>query len=508
MKSLITWIKQNKLECLILTTILGVAAFLRFYRLPDYMTFLGDEGRDALIVKDILVNHIIPSIGPPSSVGNIYLGPLYYYMMAVPMGIFWLNPVAATAMVALIGVMAVALIYYLARVWFGVCAAILAASLYALSFVTITYSRSSWNPNPVPFFTLLAILGFYKARQSKNFLWLILTGISLAAAVQMHYLSLILLPIFGLLWVFELKDQVIRQKYSHFIFGTISAITVFILMLMPLILFDFRHNFLNYRGIVSLFTQSDSSVGFNIFTSLGKILPIFNDKLIGRYLGAENIIVTLFISILVIVPLIYGLYKSFRQSKGDNSWSVFALGIWLIVGLFGISLFKLEIYDHYLGFISPVPFLLLGGFVGIFKNKIGLIITIIIIFIVGFLNLQKTTILQPANYQLERTQQISKYIIQEVGNKQFNFALLSENNYDSAYQYFLDLYGNKPRVVPVDITDQLYVVCEDKVCKPVGNAKYEIAGFGWTLIEKEEIVSGVKVFKLVHNPAQKNEKSL
>lgn len=497
MKFVITWISKNKIEFLILSIILIVSAFLRFYRLADYITFLGDEGRDALIIKDILVNHIVPSIGPPSSVGTIYLGPLYYYMMAVAMAIFWLNPVAAAGMVALIGVISVALIYYLSRVWFGKWSAILSASIYALSFITITYSRSSWNPNPAPFFALLAILGLHKARQSQNFLWVILTGMSLSAVVQMHYLSLILLPIFGLLWILEMRQN---QKYKHFAIGTLLAVLSFIFLMLPLILFDFRHGFLNYHGLVALFTKNDSNIGFNLFDSLGKILPIFNDKLIGRYLGTENFLVTPIISIFVSMPLLLALYKFFYKKEAIK-WPILVLGIWLVVGLVGISLFKLEVFDHYLGYLSPVPFLLLGGTIYLLKSKWKIIVTIAIIMVLGFLNLQKNPLLQPPNNQLARTEEVSKFVIEKAGNKPFNFALISKNNYDSAYQFYFYIYGYEPKVVPIEITDQLLVVCEDPVCKPVVNPKYEIAGFGMSKIDQIYQIRGLTVYKLIPNPS-------
>ncbi|MDZ7586952.1 MAG: hypothetical protein U0946_04300, partial [Patescibacteria group bacterium] len=63
-----------------LLTALG--AILRFYRLPQTLQFLGDQGRDALVLKDLVVNFNLPFIGPITSVGGFYLGPLYYYLMA------------------------------------------------------------------------------------------------------------------------------------------------------------------------------------------------------------------------------------------------------------------------------------------------------------------------------------------------------------------------------------------------------------------------------------------
>src|SRR5512143_3373344 len=76
------WIRQNPFEFGILVLILLVAAICRLYKIDQYMTFLGDEGRDVIIVRRLLVEGHPPLIGPGTSVGQMYLGPIYYYMMA------------------------------------------------------------------------------------------------------------------------------------------------------------------------------------------------------------------------------------------------------------------------------------------------------------------------------------------------------------------------------------------------------------------------------------------
>lgn len=134
-------LKDEKIFFILLLLIIFLAAFLRLYKIDQYMVFLGDQGRDALIVKDMVDIHHFPLIGPPTSVGNIYLGPLYYYMMFVPMALFGLNPVATSVMVALIGVMTVITIYYLGKIWFGRVAGLMSSFLYAISPVNINYSN-------------------------------------------------------------------------------------------------------------------------------------------------------------------------------------------------------------------------------------------------------------------------------------------------------------------------------------------------------------------------------
>lgn len=495
---MIKWIKNNRTEIIIILLILLVASFLRFYRLPEYMMFLGDQGRDCLMIQRILVEKDFPLLGPPSSVGTVYLGPLYYYMMAVPMAIFWLNPVAAAVMVALIGIMTIGLIYYLSREWFGKKAAAISSFLYAISFVTVDSSRYSWNPNPAPFFTLLAFLGLHLARKKKNFLWFILTGVSLSAAIQMHYLTLILFPVFFILWLFEVLIYG-RKEYKNFILGTIGAILSFFISISPLIIFDFKYNFVNFKGFQALFAGENGSLGVNILHLPVQMASIYSEKLISRYMTGENIITAVVISILVLIPLVLLIKSVVKTKKYD--WPTLACGIWLVVSIVGLTFYKYSIYDHYLGFVSPVPFLLLGGVINLVKIKWQWLIATIIILILTFLNIQKNWLFTPPNNQLARTQDIAKFIIQKAAGKPFNFALIAKNNYDSAYQFYLGLYGNKPKLVPTETTSQLFVVCEDSKCNPVVNPKYEIAGFGMSKISDKYLVDGLKIYKLIANPS-------
>src|SRR3990167_6348382 len=99
-------IRQNYL----LIIIFICAIFLRFYRLADFAMFLSDQGRDAIIIKRIITLEHLPAIGAPSSLGGVYLGPFYYYLISPFLLLFNFNPVglafgvAFLSMVGLIGV--------------------------------------------------------------------------------------------------------------------------------------------------------------------------------------------------------------------------------------------------------------------------------------------------------------------------------------------------------------------------------------------------------------------
>lgn len=484
---------EKSVGILLIVLILLIAAFLRFYKLEDYMTYLGDEGRDSLVMKRILVDHDFPLLGPPTSVGNMYLGPLYYYMMSIPSAIFWLEPVAAAGMNVLIGVLTVFLILYLSKEWFGFKAGLLASFAYAISPITITYSRFSWNPNPAPFFAMLSIIGLNQIQKSKDFRWFILTAVSLAFALQMHYLALILVPVVLVLYLY-----LILQKEKRFVWiGTILGILVFLLLMSPLVIFDIKYNYLNARSLLELFSSKDSSVEFNFFSNLIKIVPIYGYSLITRYMGGQNILVGSALSVILLIPV--GLFV-YHLRKKSFSWPLFTLIVWLVVGLVGLSFYKQEVYDHYLGFLNPAPYLLLAGVASYLPVRGGWYGVAVLGLIIAITNLPKNPLLNPPNMQLFRTQEIAKYIIAKSENKSFNFALIAERNYDSAYQFFLYKYKHTPAMLPAEVADQLFVVCEDKVCNPTTHQKFEISGFGMSKVVEEEEILGVKVFKLIHNP--------
>lgn len=485
--------------------VLVLAAFLRLYKIDQYMTFLGDEGRDAIIVKDMLVNYHIPAIGPTTSVGNIYSGPLYYYMMGISM-VGTLSPVAAAVMNALIGVATVFLIYWLTKKLFDEISGLIAAFLYSISPVAIIYSRSSWNPNPVPFFTLLSFISFYKFHETRNYKWLWLVGLFVAAAVQMHFICLVLVGIFGVLWILEYLQD--KKQSSNLIRGGLGAIVSFLILFIPWFLFEIKHGYPNIKGLFNLFFGSNAAIGSgNIIFRVWDVL----NKLIGDYLGGSDSLVTTAV-LFLLGAILFRLVKSKKVILYREYINYLLIFFWFILGVLGISLFKGNIYDHYLGFVSPTIYILLGSVWYYFmkiprlfnlSKKIFPILAILIGIGLSYINLSNSPLLYSPNRQLQRTQEITKYVINETGGKDFNFALLAKNNYDSAYQFYFDIFGKKPKVVPMEKTSQLFVVCEDSPCQPINNPKYEIAAFGMSKVESVKDFEGAKVYKLVANPSGK-----
>lgn len=482
-------------EFWILIAILAVGAFLRLYKISEYMTFLGDEGRDVIIVRRFLTELHPPLIGAGTSVGNMYLGPLYYYMMAPALLLANFSPVGPAIEIAILGVITIAFVWWAGREWFPSTgsgpsvAGLVAAGLYAISPTVIWFSRSSWNPNIMPFFALLSIYSIWKIYKHHEFKWLIILGISLAFVLQSHYLGLLLFPTVGIFWLLTFKEF---RSDKTFLKKSLISLFIFLGLMSPLLIFDIRHGWINFNAIKTFFTASHD-IGLPFLSYFTKIWST-SVMLFANLIAAKNIYLGIFTIIVSIIFLIW-IYKK-KLLTGTYT----LLYLWLMIGIIGISFYKGPVYDHYLGFLFPAPFLLLGGIAQKFKKAFIPFFLIIIYF-----SLINSPVLKSPNMQMPRAISVAKVIQEKSGGAKFNLATISDLNNRDVYQYFLMLWGDKvvdvdPSSIKFTVTDQLFVVCERprEKCDPVHNPSAWITNFGWTKIVDEWEVWGGTLFKLGH----------
>lgn len=491
---IISWVKSHYPETLTLIFILILALALRLYRISEFMTFLGDEGRDVRIVRDLITKGNLVFIGPQTSIGNMYLGPLYYYMMAPALLLSGLNPVGPAIMIAILGVFTIWFTWIVTREWYGPIAAIITSFLFAISPVAIIYSRSSWNPNPMPFFALFSIYGIYQVWQKHKLNWLPWVGVAFAGALQMHYLGLLLGPVLFIFWLLTLlniKDS--KETKKIFTQKTILMVVIFLLMMSPLALFDLKHQGQNFNAFKAFFSDRQTTVNLNP-TRSDRFLPVINqtisDLLLGRTTGYE-----LYVSISIIVLTLL----TFIKSKAKNNLII--LFSWLLIGLLGLGVYKQHVYIHYMGFIYPAVFMLAGISLGyLFKQpKLFKILGSLIFIWLVYLNIANSPTLLEPNRQLQRTEAVVDKIMAESKGQPFNFALIAKQNYDESYRYFLE---NKKSAMVEDqneVTDQLFVVCEDgNSCQPEGHSQYQIAIFGIAKVTARWQVDNIQIYKMIH----------
>ncbi len=355
------WVRNNKVEFAILIAILVVGAFLRLYKIADYMTYLGDEGRDVIVVRRLLIYFDPILIGPGTSIGNMYLGPLYYYLIAPSLWLAGFSPVGPSVFVALVGVLTVFLVWKFGREWFPSTSSgqvawgsLIAAFFYAISPTVIIFSRSSWNPNVMPFFSLLCIYSIWKVWKENKFKWLIVLGISYAFCLQSHYLGLLLLPTLGIFLLITKKNK----KFWHY---SLFSVLLFLFLMSPLVIFDARHGWRNFAAMRKFFAVRQETVSIKPWKAIPKIFPIF-EKINSRLVGGRDINAGVYLTIVIFVFAVWLIINRKKEERLSKD-AYILIFTWLTFALLGLGLYKQEIYDHYYGFFFPAPFFLLGALV-------------------------------------------------------------------------------------------------------------------------------------------------
>lgn len=474
------------LENLILFLFFLIGVFLRFYRLEEFTTFLADQGRDAIIIKRILTLEHLPAIGPPTSVGQVYLGPFYYYFIAPWLLLFNFNPVGLAFGVAFFSSLFILINYFIVRELFDEKTALISSFLITFSSVLIDFSRFSWNPNLLPLFTLLTIYFLIKALKTQKKIFYFLFGSFLSFCLQLHYLALFLiLPIIitSIIRLIEVGKDERKSIVLNYFLSLIS----FSFFSSPLLIFDLRHNFLNSKNFLALFKASNEVVS-NKVTNL-----LVTFEALNKYVF--NFQMSRFFSIVLLMLFFIAGILFFK--KKDNLRIFF---IFFIFMLGGISLYNGPKYPHYLGILYPVYFLLLSHLINFFLvNFLGKII--LVTFLLSFLALNTNKyyfIFQKGNNQIDKAEKISKVIYNNLSSNKFTLTSLPYRYSDTHYRYFLEIWGKKPvEKDSLEKTDELFIVCEEE-CQPIGDPQWDIAYFAPKKIVETWKIDNIKIYKLVH----------
>ncbi|MDD4938179.1 MAG: glycosyltransferase family 39 protein [Candidatus Shapirobacteria bacterium] len=483
----------------VLIIILLLGAFLRLYQIGDYMEFLGDQGRDVTIIRDFLKNGDLFFIGPQTSIGNMYLGPYFYYLIAPSLWLANYNPIGPAIFIALINIATIFLIYFVSKHWFNQSTGLIASFMFATSPVVIKYSNFIWNPNIMPFFALLFIFLFFEAIFHQKYRYFIWATLAFVMVINSHYLGLALLPLVGLYWLIQFikffKNK--SPQIKPFLINSLIALFVFIISLTPQILFDIKHQGQNFHALVNFFTYRETTVNIKAYKAIPKLIPLF-DQVNTRLLAGKNETVGIIVSIVFII----GLFLIFLKKTPKKNRFFWISCLWYLSGLVSLALYKQHIYDHYFGFLFPVVFILMAYLI----NRIKCLGIPLLILIIIFSLLQNPFRWSGVK-QLDTTNQIVDSILEKADDQSFNFALLAKQNYDPPYRYIITQKNGKIVDLHNQISDQLFVVCEPFQidCNPINNPEWSVAAFGWAKIDQQWEINGIKIFRLIHNLDGKKE---
>lgn len=218
---------------LILIAIILIGLFLRFYKLRDLAPFVGDQGRDYLAARDILVNKKLTFKGPQTSIPWIYLGPFFYYFLAFFLSIGKFDPLFPIYGTSIFGVFSIILIFVIVKNMFSERTGLIAAFFYAISPYSILQSRISLHPSIFPFFEILFFIFLYDFFQKRKIIYLILLFLNFLIIIQLHLSAVLLIPITLLIYE-KFKKQNSNTLFKLFLMLAISLLFLKILKNSPM----------------------------------------------------------------------------------------------------------------------------------------------------------------------------------------------------------------------------------------------------------------------------------
>src|SRR3990172_12441543 len=134
----------------LLTTILLGVFFVRAFRVQELLAFYFDQGRDALVIWKLWHEGKPFLIGPVTGLAGIFLGPLYYYLIAPFYLIGGGDPRIPAVFLGTLTVMAFPVLYILGWRMQSRATGVIAAAIGGFSYFLVLSGR--WLSNPTLMF--------------------------------------------------------------------------------------------------------------------------------------------------------------------------------------------------------------------------------------------------------------------------------------------------------------------------------------------------------------------
>lgn len=477
-KRILNFCKKNSRIILIVWIFLLAFSF-RAFHLSAFISYHQDQVRDLIFIKDHFDKGLPILLGPKASVGNFYLPPFWYYLMSLAF-VFSTSPVAPAFIVTLLSSLTVILIYLFSEKYFDKKTAFFASLLYAISPLSIEYSRFAWNPNPVPFFTMASFyfLYIYLYDQRNYGFWLGLVMANLC--LQLHYQGMIVFTFFFL--AILMTKKLSWKKFFQFI------IINFILFL-PFFIHEYTNNFENTKGIINFLFKTQSSSSLRFYGIPFFIKFIFRDfsTFIGEVLFFKNFILGL------IGLLIFGISILYPKEKSPP---IKTLKYFFIFSFIMFFFYKNSLINFYLLFIIPILIIYLTNIIiKLLNENVFVVIFLIIISLNIFLS---PTFGKADNTYLAIRQGVES--ITQKNNYCLSYRIYTPTFIESKYRYLVSLVKKQPLDINCEIplfyrcdpkVKNLFLVCAGGLCDhPYIN--YQFA----TLVRQPEGISGVKIYNI------------
>lgn len=495
MKNIKKEINDHKLYYFLVLILLICATLLRVWRIDQLLGFYFDQGRDALVV-DSLLHGKLTLIGPTTGIEGIFLGPFYYYFLAIGYFLGAGNPVVASYFQTLFIILGLFVTFLIGRIYFSFRVGLITLFLMTFSFSQIKLDRWLSNPTPAvafaPLTAFFLMLGFKKPD-----IFLPLAAITLGILLQLEASSSFFIMLLTFLFV-----AVYRKRYT--LRSIIFAVLAFLATLLPQIIFELKHNFLITKLLIDFITgnvQTENQSTFQMPSNL-----TFNNRL--------ELYSTTFLEKLKLnfdpnfsfLFLIFLILSIFYVAKNWSKPIIKILAFWL----YGSLLFFLfyngnygSINSYYFLPIFPLFFILIASGLDL-MFKFNLLKPLVILLMALFLYDQLPMSFSYLSSGVEGETTIAlgsqvnavKFVLNDTKGKPYNWDAYVPPVIPYTYTYLFKYYGNRYKEIPSETqVSNLYTIHEVDISYPERETAWLKRQAGIGKIINTERFGGVTVEK-------------
>jgi len=430
--------KYINFENLLVFLILLASLAVRIYRIDQLLGFYYDQGRDALVIWDLIHKGKFFLIGPTTGIEGIFRGPWYYWLITPFYFLGKGNPVYPSVFLSLTTVVSIYILYYLAKEISGKTAGIVAIIIASFSMSLVYASRWLSNPTPMFLISMLFVLNLYRMLKKKKWAFpfatfLIGMAMQFGSAAEVFYI-----PFFIIFCIWQ------RKKLPNLKIIIVGFI-MFGVSFLPQVIFDIRHGSVLSKNIVN-FIFVEKSFKFSFWQIAKERFPLYYDVFTSKIWASRKLfeISILFTSLFLLI------------TKWKKYWKqdIFKATIILLLSpIFGMLFFQGNygnVYDYYFTGYYLIFVLLFSVAITSWTNNIfGKII--IAIFLFSFLNVNIFSVRNyiisgidgPTTIALGNQLQAIDWVYKNANGERFNVDVYVPPVIPYAYNYLFNWYGEK-----------------------------------------------------------------
>ncbi|MCL5772180.1 MAG: glycosyltransferase family 39 protein, partial [Actinobacteria bacterium] len=452
------FLRINKSNLLILFIFI-FSLFLRFYKFPERMYFIGDQGWFYLSARDMIIDGKIPLVGITASHTWLHQGPFWTYILALIFSLFGFNPLFPGYFSIIIGSLTVLSVYFLTKKLFSEKTALISSLLYSASPYILKTDMAPYHTTLIPFFvSLLMFFCFKFINEKRNYLFYIFLFLGILYNFELAT-QVLWIPVILIILLFFIKNKNLISIFLNFKYIPFYVISV-IFPLTPILIYDFGHNFnqtlkfavwIIYTSFTFIMAPANAH-SFNFLKMSDFLFKFYSNLLFPDYALSY---------IIVFISMAYLIFTNIIFKKINFS----IISLFLFIPILGIFVNKTP-SSAYL----PIIFIPLFITIGLLLSKMTEIkllniisyLILLIIIVIGFYQ----TIFNKSVGDYQIRLRISKEIIDLAKGQKYTLKGIGAGSefesFRMNYQYLTWWLGNEPQKNPKKIK---FTISEEKGIK-------------------------------------------